>query len=86
MAPPVIDPKYLSHVAGLAALEASVRFLSKVLKVPAVKEMLAVDFSLDRDDGLDKKDTSDLHAYIRARTGTDYHPIGTTGNGNGCRQ
>jgi choline dehydrogenase-like flavoprotein len=81
MSPPVIDPKYLSHPADLAVLKASLRFLSKVTKVPAVKEMLDADFSLDRDAGLDKKDASDLHAYIRARGGTEYHPLGTAAMG-----
>jgi choline dehydrogenase-like flavoprotein len=81
VAPPVIDPKYLSHPADVAVLEASLRFLSKVTKVPEVKQMLDVDFSLDRDAGLDKKDTSDLRAYIRAHTGTEYHPIGTAAMG-----
>lgn len=81
MNPSLINPKYLSHLADLAVLKASLRFLSKVLKVPAVKEMLAMDFSLHRDVGLDKMDTADLHAYIRARTGTEYHPIGTAAMG-----
>jgi choline dehydrogenase-like flavoprotein len=81
MAPPVIDPNYLSHPADMAVLEASVRFLSKVLKVPAVKEMLDVNISLDRDAGLDNKDTTDLRAFTRARTGTEYHPIGTAAMG-----
>lgn len=81
MALPVIDPNYLSHSADMAVLEASVRFLSKVLKVPAVKEMLDVNVSMDHDAGLDNKDASDLHAFIRARTGTEYHPIGTAAMG-----
>ena len=81
MAPPLIDPKYLSHPADLAVLEARVRFLSKVTEVPAVKEMLDVNFSLDHDAGLDKEDTTDLHAYIRARTGTEYYPLGTAAMG-----
>jgi choline dehydrogenase-like flavoprotein len=49
VAPPVIDPKYLSHPADVAVLEASLCFLGKVTKVPEVKQMLDVDFSLDRD-------------------------------------
>ena len=79
MAAPVIDPKYLSHPADLAVLEASVRWLSMVLKGPAVKEML--NSSLDSDTGLDKDDKSDLKDFIRARSGTEYHPVGTAAMG-----
>jgi choline dehydrogenase-like flavoprotein len=75
MAPLRIEIIYLSHLEDLAVLEASPRFVRKVIKVPAVKDKLDVNISLDRDAGLDNEDTSDLHAYIRDRIATESHPL-----------
>jgi choline dehydrogenase len=73
-APPIIDPRYLSHPADIAAALAGIRLARRLAAAPALRR-----FPLTREvlPGNDLLHDSDLEAYARAYAETCYHPAGS---------
>jgi choline dehydrogenase len=73
MAPPAIDPAYLSDPEDLARLVEGVKLTRRIAQHAA--------FDPYRGDPVFEV-PADLHSYVRARAETLYHPVGTCRMGN----
>lgn len=72
-AAPLIDPNYLSDPEDMATALRGLRMARQVLAQPA----LARHAKAEHEPGADKVSDAALTAYIRARSATTFHPVGT---------
>ncbi|WP_425408020.1 GMC family oxidoreductase [Hyphococcus sp.] len=72
MAPPAIDPNFLSDDDDLQRLKKGARIIEKIFDAPAMKSVRGKRLYLD-----EPADDAALEADIRARSDTIYHPVGT---------
>lgn len=73
MAPPIIDPQYLSHPADLEILVAGVKRAREVLRAPALAQTVTVP--IEPEPGVEAD--ADLADFVRRKAETLYHPVGT---------
>lgn len=71
MAPPRIDPRYLSHPDDEVEMLEAVIAMRQIMSAPAMKAFQT------REIYTDGVADADLMSHIRARAGTIYHPVGT---------
>ena len=79
MAPPGIDPRYLSDPHDLSILIAGARMTRAIMKTPPLAEYEAAELHGLRDGMSD----AEWEQHIRARADTIYHPVGTCRMGIG---
>ncbi len=70
--PPLIDPRFLDHPDDMADLIRGVRVIHRILDAPSLSRLCIKEL-------YDRKGDSDeaLRRYIRDRSDTIYHPVGT---------
>ncbi|MDR3414546.1 MAG: choline dehydrogenase [Nevskia sp.] len=73
LAPPRIDPNYLTHQRDMQRLLAGVRMTRQVLAQKAFDPHRGAELS----PGSDLQSDDELRAWIRAAAETTYHPVGT---------
>ncbi|AKJ06103.1 choline dehydrogenase [Archangium gephyra] len=73
MAPPVIDPRYLSEPSDLEVLMTGVRRAQEVFRAPALAQEETVPIDPASGTGSD----TELTTFIRQKAETLYHPVGT---------
>ena len=79
MAPPGIDPRYLSDPRDLRALIAGAKMTREIMKTPPL-----ADYENAELHGLrDGMDDAEWERHVRARADTIYHPVGTCQMGVG---
>ena len=79
LAPPGIDPRYLSDPRDLATLIAGARMTRQIMKTPPL-----ADYEQAELHGLrDGMDDAEWESHVRARADTIYHPVGTCRMGVG---
>lgn len=69
---PLIDPAFLSHPDDLTDLIAGIRCVHRILAAPSLQAFDVKPLYDTPDD-----DDATLAAYVRARSDTIYHPVGT---------
>ncbi|MEM8773122.1 MAG: choline dehydrogenase [Pseudomonadota bacterium] len=72
MAPPEIDPNFLSDEDDFVRLKKGARIVERIMSAPAFDEVRGTRMYLDQ-----AADDAALEADIRARSDTIYHPVGT---------
>ncbi len=72
MAPPGIDPRFLSDSDDLTALMKGVRFMRELMNTPPLAAYRQSEFFIK-----DEPDDAALEDHIRSRADTIYHPVGT---------
>ena len=72
LAPPAIDPNFLSDDDDLQRLKKGARIVERIFNTPALKAVRGKRMYLD-----EPADDTALEADIRARSDTIYHPVGT---------
>ena len=72
MAPPAIDPNFLSDDDDLKRLKKGARIVERIFDAPAMKAVRGKRLYLD-----EPADDAALEADIRARADTIYHPVGS---------
>lgn len=73
MAPPIIDPRYLSDPADLEALMTGVRRAQELFRTPALAREVTVPIEPASGDTSD----AELATFIHQKAETLYHPVGT---------
>jgi len=73
MAPPILDPQYLSHPEDLALLVTGVRRAREVFRAPALAQVVTTPMQPE----LDIEADADLVDFVRKKAETLYHPVGT---------
>lgn len=77
MAPPVIDPNFLSDADDLRRLMKGARIVERIFAAPAFDGVIGKRFYSDAG-----CDDAALEAHIRAHADTIYHPVGTCAIGS----
>lgn len=72
MAPPGIDPRYLSDPADLEVLMKGVRITRDLMSTPPLKQYMHTEMFIKG-----TPDDAALEGHIRSRADTIYHPVGT---------
>lgn len=72
LAPPAIDPNFLSDEDDLKRLKKGARIVERIFDAPALKAIRGKRLYLE-----EPADDAALEADIRARSDTIYHPVGT---------
>jgi choline dehydrogenase-like flavoprotein len=72
MAPPRIDPKFLSEPDDLETMVAGYKTTQRLMQTPALKALQKKDMFT-----ADVRTDDDIRAILRARVDTVYHPVGT---------
>jgi choline dehydrogenase len=73
MAHPAIDANYLSEQRDIDTLVAGTKIAREIFAQKAFDATRGAE----REPGIDKKSDADIEAWIRARSETIYHPVGT---------
>lgn len=73
MAPPDIDPRYLTDTDDLRVLRAGIRLARHIIGQPAFQPFRGSEYA----PGSGVTSDAELDAYIRANATTLYHPVGT---------
>lgn len=72
-APPIIDPRYLSHPTDITLIREAFKFLRTIISTSAFDPISPIELSL----GVAARSDEDIEAFIRANLNTLYHPSGT---------
>lgn len=72
MAPPKIDPQFLSHPEDLEVLKQGARLSRKIMAAPPVADYIHKELFIKGE-----PDDAQLEHHIRSRSDTIYHPVGT---------
>ena len=72
MAPPKIDPRFLSHPDDLEVLKQGARLTRKIMAAPPLADYIHKELFITGE-----PDDAGLEQHIRARSDTIYHPVGT---------
>jgi choline dehydrogenase len=78
LAPPVIDPNFLSHEDDLRTLVAGVRAARAIARATAFDDVRGAEYHAGLEDG----DQALVEKYIRDVVETLYHPVGTCAMGS----
>jgi len=71
---PVVDPRYLSHPEDVRLSRKSLKFAREILAQPAFEKYLE---STEAFPGASVQTDEQIDAYVRDRSKTVYHPVGT---------
>jgi len=82
LAPPIVDPAYLSDPLDLDTLVEGVRIGRKLFEQPAMKEHMKRELFYPHDSPHDPKSDEYLRENVKKTVVTVYHPVGTCKMGN----